>query len=160
LELIRSRAVPASPWNFTDDTMMSLSVVETLRRHREIDQDHLAQSFAQRYDPSRGYGPAMHRLLARIRMGEPWHVAAPSWFDGEGSFGSGAAMRVAPVGAYFADDLPSVIEQASRSAVVTHTHHEAVAGAIAVAVAAAWAGRLRGTGTPTCSGFLDLILPD
>jgi ADP-ribosylglycohydrolase len=157
--LIRSRAVPAPPWGYTDDTRMALSIIETLRRHGGIVQDHLAISFAERYDGSRGYGPAMHGLLARIRGGEPWREAAPSLFSGQGSFGNGAAMRVAPVGAYFADDLDAVIEHARRSAVVTHAHPEAVAGAIAVAVATAWAWRLRGSGPPDCPEFLGLILP-
>src|SRR5262245_15617795 len=76
--LIRSRAVPAPPWTYTDDTMMALSVFETLRRYGGIDQDHLAISFAERHDASRGYGAAMHGLLARIRAGEHWSRAAPS----------------------------------------------------------------------------------
>jgi ADP-ribosylglycohydrolase len=46
-------------------------------------------------------------------------------------------MRVAPIGTYFADDLDAVIENARRSAMVTHAHPEAAAGAIAVALAAA-----------------------
>jgi ADP-ribosylglycohydrolase len=156
-ELIRARAVPAPPWRFTDDTMMALSIAETLRRHGGVDQDHLASSFAERHDPTRGYGAAMHGLLGRIRAGEHWSAAAPSLFDGEGSFGNGAAMRVAPVGAYFADDLDATIEHARRSAVVTHAHPEAVAGAIAVAVAAALAWRLRGTEPPGVAAFLDLV---
>src|ERR1700712_3306253 len=91
--LIRSRAVPAPPWNFTDDTLMALSVVESLRLGGGIDRDHLATSFAGHYDGSRGYGPAMHRLLDRIRSREPWQEAAPGLFCGQGSFGNGAAMR-------------------------------------------------------------------
>jgi ADP-ribosylglycohydrolase len=157
--LIRSRAVPSPPWGYTDDTQMALSVVETLRRHGGIEPDHLARGFAERYEGSRGYGPAMHGLLARIREGEPWHEAAPSLFGGQGTFGNGAAMRVAPVGAFFADDLLAAVEHARCSAVVTHAHPEAVAGAIAVAVAAAWAWRLRGAETPGCAAFLDLVRP-
>ncbi len=69
-------------------------------------------------------------------------------------------MRVAPLGAFFADDLDTVIGQAACSAQVTHTHPEAIAGSIAVAVAAAWAWRLRHAETPpTRPEFLDLILP-
>jgi ADP-ribosylglycohydrolase len=158
-ELIGHRGVPAPPWRFTDDTMMALSIVETLRIHGAIDPDHLARSFAQRHDPTRGYGAAMHGLLARFREGDPWSTAAPSLFDGEGTYGNGAAMRVAPVGAYFAEDLDAVVEHARRSAVVTHAHAEAVAGAIAVAVAAAWAWRLRDSGPLDCTAFLDLIRP-
>jgi ADP-ribosylglycohydrolase len=69
-------------------------------------------------------------------------------------------MRVAPVGAYYADDLDAAAEQAIRSAEVTHAHPEAGAGAIAVAVAAAWAWQLRDqTAPPRPSDFLDLVLP-
>ncbi len=141
LSLIRQKAVPRPPWGFTDDTMMAISVVSTLEEHAEIVQDHLAKSFAKNYDPSRGYGPAMHGLLARIRHGGYWRHEAKALFDGQGSFGNGSAMRVAPLGAYFADDLDKVVDQAERSAVTTHCHREAVAGAIAVAVAAALAWR-------------------
>ncbi|OLE59741.1 MAG: hypothetical protein AUI36_13035, partial [Cyanobacteria bacterium 13_1_40CM_2_61_4] len=140
LSLIEQKAIPRPPWGFTDDTMMAISVVSTLEEHAEIDQDHLAKSFAKNYDPSRGYGPAMHGLLARIRHGGYWRHEAKALFDGQGSFGNGSAMRVAPLGAYFADDLDKVVDQAERSAVTTHSHAEAVAGAIAVALAAglAW----------------------
>jgi ADP-ribosylglycohydrolase len=58
-------------------------------------------------------------------------------FDGMGSWGNGAAMRVAPLGAWFAEDLDTVVAEAIRSAQVTHAHPEAAAGAVAVAVAAA-----------------------
>jgi ADP-ribosylglycohydrolase len=139
LSLIAQKAVPASPWIFTDDTMMAISIVSTLEEHAEIDEDHLARSFARNYDPSRGYGPAMHQLLGTIRQGGHWRSEAKALFGGQGSFGNGSAMRVAPLGAYFADDLDKVVEQAERSAVTTHCHAEAVAGAIAVALAAALA---------------------
>lgn len=61
----------------------------------------------------------MHGLLDSIRQGH-WRGEARSLFGGQGSFGNGSAMRVAPLGAYFADDLDMVVEQAERSAVTTH----------------------------------------
>lgn len=156
--LIAERALPDPPWRYTDDTVMALSVVGALRRHGAIDRAYLARDFAARYDPSRGYGPAMHRLLARLGMGEPWGIAAPSLFEGQGSFGNGAAMRVAPLGAYYADDLHAAVEGAARSAQVTHAYPEGIAGAIAVAVAAAWACRLRDEpAPPRRADFLDLV---
>jgi ADP-ribosylglycohydrolase len=158
--LIGERAMPEPPWEYTDDTQMALSVVETLKHHGAIDQSYLATSFGRHYDVSRGYGPAMHRLLPRIRSGQHWSQIAPTLFGGQGSFGNGSAMRVAPVGAYFADDLDAAAEHAAKSAEVTHAHREATAGAIAVAVAAVWAWRLRDGTTPhTPQEFLDLILP-
>jgi ADP-ribosylglycohydrolase len=57
--------------------------------------------------------------------------------------GNGAAMRVAPLGAYFADDYSRVVSEARLSAEVTHAHAEGQAGAIAVAAAAAFAWNTR-----------------
>lgn len=158
-ELAPIRQPPPSPWPYTDDTAMALSIVSILRRHGAIDQEALAQSFAERYDFQRGYGPAMHRLLGRIRAGEPWRACAYSLFDGQGSYGNGSAMRIAPLGAYFADDLDVLVAQARLAAEVTHTHPEALAGAVAVAAAAAWAWRSRTeTPPPTRQQFLDRVL--
>jgi ADP-ribosylglycohydrolase len=80
--LLALRALPAPPWAYTDDTEMALSVVAVLRQHNSIDQDALAQSFASHYNPSRGYGPAMHRMLRRVGGGEQWQVVAASLFEG------------------------------------------------------------------------------
>ncbi|MDQ3928311.1 MAG: ADP-ribosylglycohydrolase family protein [Chloroflexota bacterium] len=149
-----------APWPWTDDTAMALSICAVLAKYGGIDEDQLARSFSQRYaaQPRRGYGPAMHRLLPQLRDGKTRHKAARGLFGGQGSFGNGSAMRVAPVGAFFADDLDATIEHARRSALVTHTHPEGIAGAIAVAVAAAWAWRLRGAVPPRPEEFLDLVL--
>jgi ADP-ribosylglycohydrolase len=157
--LLLDRALPSPPWRYTDDTEMALSIVSVLRRHGAVEQDALASSFAARYDPSRGYGPAMHRLLRRVAGGEGWQEASASLFAGQGSYGNGAAMRVAPLGAFFADDLDQAVREARRSAEVTHAHPEGVAGAVAVAVAAAWACRLHAGGAPANMALIDLVLP-
>jgi ADP-ribosylglycohydrolase len=158
--LIAERALAGRTWHYTDDSLMAMSIFSVLRQHGYIHQPALARSFAERYERTRGYGPAMHRLLWEIKCGEDWAESAQSLFGGQGSFGNGAAMRVAPVGAFFAGDIDAVIEQAARSSVITHTHDEAIAGAIAVAVAAAKAYELRtSTVAPGRSEFLDLILP-
>jgi ADP-ribosylglycohydrolase len=67
-------------------------------------------------------------------------------------------MRVSPVGAYFADDLPEAIEHATRSAVVTHTHPEAVAGAIAMTVATVLAAQAQSSTRPSAQEFLDTVI--
>src|SRR5712691_7454577 len=107
--------LPSPPWPYTDDTQMALSIVCILRQYGAIEQDRLAESFAERYDPARGFGPAMHRLLWSIRAGNPWKEAAAGQFAGQGSFGNGAAMRVAPIGAYFAEAMDDVVIEASKS---------------------------------------------
>ena len=81
--------------------------------------------------------------LREINAGAKWRETAANAFGGQGSMGNGGAMRVAPLGAYFAEDLERCAEEAKLSALVTHTHPEAVAGTIAIAVAAAsvWQSR-------------------
>lgn len=151
--LIAERALPFPRWRYTDDTEMALAIVDVLDRHGAIDADDLAACFARRYqaNPSRGYGSTAHQILQAIGAGDSWQAAAGRAFDGYGSMGNGAAMRVAPLGAYFADDLAMVVQQATASAVVTHAHAEGVAGAVAIALAAAKAWRI-GMGMDAADG--------
>ncbi|MEU2302010.1 ADP-ribosylglycohydrolase family protein [Streptomyces antibioticus] len=142
---IRARRTPPEPfWHWTDDTAMALGILRVLDRHGEIRRTELARAFAHghRADAARGYGRSMHALLPRL-LQEPdrWPESARELFDGEGSLGNGAAMRVAPLGAWFHADLDRVADQAVRSAEVTHAHPEGIAGAVAVAVAAALSAR-------------------
>ncbi|MBT2748458.1 MULTISPECIES: ADP-ribosylglycohydrolase family protein [unclassified Lysobacter] len=143
---LEQRELPPAPWHYTDDTQMSLSVVVVLAADGQIDQERLALSLARNYEYDRAYGPSMHRVLERIANGESWREVAGSSFGGQGSHGNGAAMRAAPVGAYFSDDLTAVAEQAHLSAEVTHRHPEGITGAVAVALAAAQACRFRRLG--------------
>lgn len=143
--LLERTITEPGPWRWTDDTAMALEIVQTLREHGDIDEDALASRLLQRYrrEPWRGYGGGAHRLFETIGGGVPWREASRDLFGGEGSFGNGGAMRVAPVGAYLAEDLDAVVEAAKRSAIVTHAHPEGQAGAVAVAVAAAVAWQTR-----------------
>ncbi|NUR62414.1 MAG: ADP-ribosylglycohydrolase family protein [Catenulispora sp.] len=139
--LLADRLLPPDPWYWTDDTEMACSVYAVLRARGRADQDALARSFAEHHDFDRGYGAGVNRMLRLIRQeGADWREQAQGMFEGRGSWGNGAAMRVAPLGAWYgADDLERVAAQAAASAEVTHTHAEGVAGAVAVAVAAALA---------------------
>jgi ADP-ribosylglycohydrolase len=142
--LIADRVVPRAPWRYTDDTEMALSIVEILEERGAIDQDDLALRFARRMDLRRGYGKGAYEILSGILAGRSWKSLSHSGFRGMGSFGNGAAMRVAPLGAYFADaPRAELVEQARLSAEVTHAHPEGIAGAIAVALAAALAWQRR-----------------
>ncbi|MFV2176518.1 ADP-ribosylglycohydrolase family protein [Actinomadura sp. LOL_016] len=146
-----ARSLPPGPWQWTDDTEMAASVCTVLETHGTIDQDALATAFADNHDFDRGYGPSTNRLLRLIREGGDWRALAREPFDGRGSWGNGAAMRVAPIGAHHHGDPASAARQAALSAEVTHPHPEAVAGAIAVAVA---------TSLPrtTPGAFLDTVI--
>ncbi|MEV6138996.1 ADP-ribosylglycohydrolase family protein [Nocardia sp. NPDC051990] len=141
---LRAGRPPAPPWQWTDDTEMACSVYSEVRDRGHIDRDVLAAVFADRCEPYRGYGAGTVVVLHEIRDGRPWVDAAGAVFGGRGSWGNGAAMRVAPLGAYFAGDLDRAAAQAALSAEVTHRHPEAIVGAMAVAVAASYAAAARG----------------
>jgi poly(ADP-ribose) glycohydrolase ARH3 len=126
---------------YTDDTQMTISVVQTLIERGAIDKHHLARKFAENYHPDRGYGQGARQIINAIGAGEDWEALAASIFNGKGSLGNGAAMRVAPLGLYFAPDLNRVAEQAALSASPTHTHEIGVDSARLMAVAAALAAQ-------------------
>ena len=144
---LAENALPAGPWFHTDDTEMAISIVAILKSHGELNQDALARRFARRFerDPDRGYGKMTRIQLREINAGAKWRDTAANAFGGQGSMGNGGAMRVAPLGAYFSDDLSRCADEARASALVTHTHPEGVAGTIAVALGAALAWQLRNT---------------
>lgn len=134
-----------STWEFTDDTIMSIAIYQQLAQHGSILTDDLAQTFAllHQKDPNRGYGATVRRVLRSIEEGKDWQAEAQNVFDGMGSMGNGAAMRVAAIGAYFWDDINKIKTLAQRSAQVTHTNIEAQVGAMAIALAAALAVRIK-----------------
>ena len=108
---------PRGPWEWTDDTEMACNLVAELRDHGgDIDQDRLAAAFADRCEPYRGYGAGAFTILRKIRQGAPWKEAAGAAFNGQGSCGNGAAMRIAPLGAYYADDPKTLTAQAIKQA--------------------------------------------
>jgi ADP-ribosylglycohydrolase len=47
---VKENRLPPPPWWRTDDTEMALAIVEVLNRFGRIDQDALAQRFAERFD--------------------------------------------------------------------------------------------------------------
>lgn len=149
---LSTKQAPRGPWSYTDDTVMALAICEVLTHRQGIDQDLLAARFAERFiaEPSRGYGSGAQELLRKIAAGADWRQAAPAMFGGTGSLGNGSAMRVAPIGAYFADDVDLAVSHAKASAHITHAHPEGVAGAVAIAVASAWS--CRNSGSPELSG--------
>ncbi|GGR93376.1 hydrolase [Streptomyces humidus] len=154
--LLQRRELPPGPWQWTDDTEMACSVVAVLMAHHRIDQDALARSFAEHHDFDRGYGPAVNRLLRLVREGADWRELSSALFNGQGSWGNGAAMRIAPLGAWYADDPEQATHQAEISAYPTHQHREAVVGAMAVAAAAALAGAPGGP--PGAEALLDGVI--
>ena len=124
---------------YTDDTLLMIALAESLLASEgRVDPEDLVRRFRKVYDPRRGFGAGMHRLVRLWDEGVPWEEAARRLFDG-GSYGNGAAMRVAPVGVLFAGRLAAAYKVAVAQARVTHAHPLAqqAAGLQAMAVALA-----------------------
>jgi poly(ADP-ribose) glycohydrolase ARH3 len=147
-EVIRSRfptvaALTAYPdeeiW-YTDDTQMTIGVTETLAAHGQIIEEHLCAAFVANYLPSRGYGRGARAVLDAMEEGRDYRQVAEQYFPG-GSYGNGAAMRVASVGLLFRDDRRRLWEQARLSALPTHVHPLGVEGAQLLALAVAHCSR-------------------
>ncbi|MFJ7270964.1 ADP-ribosylglycohydrolase family protein [Streptomyces sp. NPDC099050] len=151
-----ARTLRPTPWRWTDDSAMAFVLFAHLTVHGEVRPGALAREFAAEYarDSGRKYGASMHEVLERIGAGEDWRSVTTGQFDGQGSYGNGAAMRVAPLGAWFGGDPEEAAGQARLSATATHAHPEAVAGAVAVAVAAALAAASTGHDAPVRAEFL------
>jgi poly(ADP-ribose) glycohydrolase ARH3 len=123
---------------YTDDTQMAIGVAETLTAYGEIREEALCEAFGENYQPERGYGQGARRILEAMILGADWRELTRTIFPG-GSLGNGAAMRVAPVGMMFCDDLDRVAFEAQRSAVPTHVHPLGIDGARLLALAVALA---------------------
>lgn len=135
---LQYKTPPEPPWRWTDDTAMAIEIVAEMSEGGEIDQDRLAKRFADRYvaEPDRGYGFGAKKLLQAISEGDDWRMKSSRMFAGTGSMGNGSAMRVAPLGAYFAGEPDRAAGQARLSSEVTHFNPDGIDGAIAIAVAA------------------------
>ena len=121
---------------YTDDTQMAIGVCEALVERGEIIEEVLCRAFVANYAPSRGYGRGARAVLDTMEDGGDYHSVAEEHFPG-GSFGNGAAMRVAPVGMLFRDHPLKVWEQARLSALPTHLHPLGIEGAQLLALAVA-----------------------
>ncbi|AEV67451.1 ADP-ribosylglycohydrolase family protein [Acetivibrio clariflavus] len=116
---------------FTDDTVMTIAIADAILNRlshnnyivNEIEAEKIyaykLKEYGRKY-PNVGYGRMFEQWLSSEEL-KPYN-----------SYGNGSAMRVSPIGFAF-DTLEDVLEEAKRSAVVTHNHKEGIKGAQAVA---------------------------
>jgi poly(ADP-ribose) glycohydrolase ARH3 len=123
---------PGELW-YTDDTQMAIGVAETLIACNGIDELEICRRFAANYVPQRGYGRGARVVLEAMVQGDDHKYLAANHLPG-GSFGNGAAMRVAPVGLIFRHDHNKIWAQAKLSALPTHVHPLGIEGAQVLAL--------------------------
>jgi poly(ADP-ribose) glycohydrolase ARH3 len=141
---LRAEVARRDVLTYTDDTAMAIGLAESLTQIGRLDPQHLGDTFRVNYvrEPWRGYASGPPTLFSLVgQCGISYAEAAQSLFGGQGSYGNGAAMRIAPLGLFF-HDAPDLYEQARISASVTHAHPIGGDGAAVLAWAVAQAVKL------------------
>lgn len=143
-EVLYEHVTAADYLEYTDDTAMAIGLAQSLVANGKVVEQHLGDTFRTNYDiePWRGYAMGPPTIFHRVKHEHiGYRQAASEIYKGQGSFGNGAAMRIAPLGVFYYDqaDLYARVEEAS---VVTHTHPIAIDGAALVATAMAASMRL------------------
>lgn len=101
--------------SFTDDTICTVAVADAILNGMSyLDSLH---RWCRKYPhPMGGYGGSFARWVSSDNP-QPYN-----------SFGNGSAMRVSPIGLYY-NDGEMVLDEAMKSASITHNHPEGIRGA-------------------------------
>ena len=116
---------------YTDDTAMSIGLAEAIIQDKAVNEKSIGEKFQKNYskEPWRSYSPSTPAIFAKVKkLDITYSKAAQQLYDGMGSFGNGAAMRIAPLGALYRNSS-KLREISEISARVTHSHPMGVDGA-------------------------------
>ena len=124
--------------SFTDDTEMMVAVSEALLKgNGKMDMKNFEESFRGWYkalylrDRFKCFGPTCYDATKNLMTGSAWENS------GLNSPGNGGAMRVAPIGLLYHDDMELLKKAAIDSTKITHNNPIAIAGSCAIAYAVA-----------------------
>jgi len=124
------------PGLYSDDTQQGMALCDVVLEHGRVDIERLAAIYLELATPEGGYagahrgvGRSFRQVLAELRRG------VPPDRSGQDSAGIGAAMRIAPLALYFAEepDADALHEAVMAASLMTHRDVRSIAGALAVA---------------------------
>ena len=120
----------------------------------------MAYTFIRNYEvePWRGYARGPPRVFRLIRSGLSWREASMHLFGGMGSYGNGAAMRVAPVGLLYYDNPETLRSVAYEQSRITHAHTLGMEGAAIQAYAVALAVKSEPSRSLNPQDFLEELI--
>jgi ADP-ribosyl-[dinitrogen reductase] hydrolase len=122
---------------YTDDTQQALALTDILGDYGFIDPEALADLWTRLLHAQTGASHGAHRGIGRNFLSAVRAMGScDSPLDaGRASAGSGAAMRIAPVGIYFHDNdnEDSLLDAVSTVSLMTHSDPRGIAGAAAIA---------------------------
>uniref|UniRef100_A0A182P034 ADP-ribosylhydrolase ARH3 n=1 Tax=Anopheles epiroticus TaxID=199890 RepID=A0A182P034_9DIPT len=140
LDKLEGPAFTAPYKKYTDDTAMTIQTAKALVDPNGYSQKLLAKNYVVEYfkEPNRGYGAAVGEVFRKLRQTKIADPTCPAMaqFNGSGSFGNGAAMRVSPIALYCINkSIDELIRLVKESSEITHTNVLGVNGAILQALA-------------------------
>ncbi|XP_066248089.1 ADP-ribosylhydrolase ARH3-like [Euwallacea similis] len=122
---------------YTDDTAMMLSIVKYLLDKPDPEHEdslrHLARLFVNSFfqEPNRGYGQNVVVVFDKLKNTKYTDIFKPAkdQFNGNGSYGNGSAMRIAPIPLLFCNDerMTNIVVRTSK---ITHSNALAINGAL------------------------------
>ncbi len=142
------------PGQYTDDTQMTLAIVEAIIKDGEITGDGVAREFVRLWknEDVVDRGISCDDAVKALMRGSDWlHSGTEA-----GRAGNGTAMRAAPVGLWNYDDIGKLVRDSETQSIITHKDKRCAVGSMLVA--AAVADNIR-RGSLNQSDFLGLLLP-
>lgn len=129
-----------APGEWTDDTQMTLCVVESLLARKVFDPDDIAYRFVvwmQSNPPDIGIHTG--RVLAAIARGEPWEQASQEAQElNPDNAPNGSLMRCAPLALFFYRQPEVVATLSPVLSRITHAHPDCEWACVCLNVAIAW----------------------
>lgn len=127
-----TKDLKAGQW--TDDTKMAKGLAESLLAELTYSPAAAAKKYQEWFESGdlRGIGTSTHKAMTRLASNYPWTQSGVP-----GAEGNGTAMRAAPIGLFFRQNIQAAAEMAAIDSRITHKSADAEAGSIAVAVGVA-----------------------
>ncbi len=128
----------AGQW--TDDCCMSIALAKSLLQRNGFDPEDVAKEYLAWYETgnTRGIGTTTANAMVHLQLGAAWNESGLiKGVDGLPAGGNGTAMRAAPLGLVYRNDLGALLEIAMTDASITHNSLEPKIGSVAVALATA-----------------------
>jgi len=125
---------------YTDDTQMASALTQSLLANGVYSPVDVAARYRRLFisdtDPIRGPGETTRKAMNNLGM-LPWIQSGITNAEGNGT-----AMRIAPLGLFYYNNIEAAVAFAKLDANITHNSHEARTGSAAVVIAIA--GMLQG----------------
>ncbi|XP_025269136.1 poly(ADP-ribose) glycohydrolase ARH3-like [Camponotus floridanus] len=165
LDILEESKLKKFVMKFSCDSAMTRSVAESLIEKRDLDIIDVAKRFVESYfqDPKRDYGIACMNVLFKLKnkkIGPGTDVKGPAkdLFDGQGSYGNGGAMKIAPVSLYCYNNYDNLLHYVKEVTQITHAHELGINGAILQAIAIQQSLCLHPSEELNISNFIDDLI--